>query len=67
LNGDRQQTKQRGLNRTGGGGMKEPIEDLLRKIAQILHFLKLYEESKRLMLLAKWLVEDRPDDFPEDI
>jgi hypothetical protein len=47
--------------------MKEPIEDLLRKIAQILHFLKLYEESKRLMLLAKWLVEDRPDDFPEDI
>ena len=47
--------------------MREPIEDLLRNIAQILHFLKLYDESKRIMLLAKWLVENRPDDFPDDI
>jgi hypothetical protein len=47
--------------------MKEPIEDLLRKIAGILHFLRLYDESKRIMLLAKWLVESRPDDFPEEI
>jgi hypothetical protein len=50
-----------------GEEMKEPIEDLLRKISQILHFLKLYEESKRIMLLAKWLVEYRPEDFPEEI
>jgi hypothetical protein len=47
--------------------MNEPIEDFLMKIASILHFFKMYDESKRLILLSKWLRENRPDDFPDNI
>jgi hypothetical protein len=45
--------------------MKESIQDLLRRISGILHFFKLYEESKRISLLSSW-IQGR-DDIPEDI
>lgn len=44
--------------------MNEHISDLLIKIANILHFLRLYGEAKRIMELAVWL---RSQDVPEDI
>lgn len=52
--------------RTRGGmeEMNEHISDLLIKIANILHFLRLYGEAKRIMELAVWL---RSQDVPEDI
>ena len=44
--------------------MNEHISDLLLKIANILHFLKLYGEAKRIMKLAVWLQDQ---DVPDDI
>ena len=55
------------LDKNEKGGrekMNEHISDLLIKIANILHFFKLYGESKRIMELSVWL---RSQEVPEDI
>jgi hypothetical protein len=46
--------------------MKESIMDLLRRIARVLHFFKMYDESQRLVMLECWL-DNKWEDIPEDV